>query len=181
MTEGNDGNSFKSEEQIRQEIIEELPRDLEVREKYRNDPRLSIFDKEQLLALIDEHKATIHERDLVLVHGVGGWLPKLEADRLREERDRYKSACAEMRAALVEIIKRGNEQRGTGRMIETAEALLSRTDLGAGMVAVPREVVEATALLVTLLDVAMLARWSPAAAQAFVDLRALLDGGKADG
>lgn len=48
------------------------------------------------------------------------------------ERDAALAANAEMRAALTEIIARGQEQRGTGRMIETAEAALSRTDLGRG-------------------------------------------------
>ena len=54
------------------------------------------------------------------------------AGRCAQQRDHALAACAEMRAALTEIIARGQEQRGTGRMIETAEAALARTDLGAG-------------------------------------------------
>lgn len=64
------------------------------------------------------------------------------AEKAEAERDAALAACAEMRAALTEIIARGQEQRGTGRMIETAEAALSRPDLGAGMVVMRREKVE---------------------------------------
>lgn len=63
------------------------------------------------------------------------------AEKAEAERDAALAACAEMRAALTEIIARGQEQRGTGRMIETAEAALARPDLGRGMV-VEREVLE---------------------------------------
>ena len=65
-----------------------------------------------------------------------------EVKRLRKEKAEALAACAEMRAALTEIIARGQEQRGTGRMIETAEAALARPDLGRGKVLVEREVLE---------------------------------------
>lgn len=90
--------------------------------------------KGRLALAEDSFKVTNEENDR--------W--RKEVAQLRQEKAEALAANAEMRAALTEIIVRGQEQRGTGRMIETAEAVLSRTDLGADMVVVPREVVKET-------------------------------------
>ena len=62
------------------------------------------------------------------------------AGRCAQQRDQALAACAELRAAL-EIIASSNTRRlgESRRAIESARALLARTDLGRGMVMVPRE------------------------------------------